>query len=109
MVEGHQVARTAAAHRATLAGRKFKAESPNGRFIDGAKAIHQKRLLDVQSVGKQVSFSFRLSFFLFKSVRRELVTHPSFDFENNSSFTSSRAQAAKKEKEKSRSSRSTLA
>ena len=58
MVEGHQVARTAAAHRATLAGRRFKAESPNGRFTSGAEAIHKKRLLDVQSVGKQLFYFF---------------------------------------------------
>ena len=58
MVEGHQVARTAAAHRATLAGRRFKAESPNGRFAAGAAAVDRKRLLDVQSVGKQLFYFF---------------------------------------------------
>ena len=61
MVEGHQVARTAAAHRATLAGRKFKAESPNRRFAEGAAAIDRKKLLDVQSVGKQLFYFFESS------------------------------------------------
>lgn len=64
MVEGHQVARTAAAHRATLAGRRFRAESPNGRFADGAGSIDRRRLLDVQSVGKQL-------FYFFESAEKE--------------------------------------
>jgi len=58
MVEGHQVARTAAAHRATLRGRRFRAESPNGRFAEGARAVDRRRLLDVQSVGKQLFYFF---------------------------------------------------
>lgn len=58
MVEGHQVARTAAAHRATLVGRRFRATSPNGRFSQGARDVDSCRLLDVQSVGKNLFYFF---------------------------------------------------
>ncbi len=35
MVEGHQCHRVVHAHRKVLLGQRFKAESPNGKFIDG--------------------------------------------------------------------------
>lgn len=44
MVEGHQCHRVAHFHRETMVGKCFKATSPNGRFVDGAKAINGKPL-----------------------------------------------------------------
>jgi formamidopyrimidine-DNA glycosylase len=57
MVEGHSVHRVAAFHRRTLIGKKFSATSPNGRFTDGAKAIHGKTFSRIEAVGKNL-FAF---------------------------------------------------
>jgi hypothetical protein len=54
MVEGHAVQRLAAAHRATLLRRAFRADSPNGRFAEGASAIDGRTLERVEAVGKNL-------------------------------------------------------
>jgi hypothetical protein len=48
----HQCHRVAAAHRRLLVGRSFQARSPNGRFADGAAAIHQRVLSRIEVHGK---------------------------------------------------------
>ena len=57
MVEGHSVHRIAASFRRRLVGRKFAATSPNGRFTEGAKAIHNKEFARIEAVGKNL-FAF---------------------------------------------------
>lgn len=52
MVEGHQCHRVAHAHRRQLLGRRFKASSPNGRFTDGAAALHDQPLHRIEVHGK---------------------------------------------------------
>lgn len=54
MVEGHAVQRLAAAHRANLMRRVFRADSPNGRFDAGAAAIDGRVLARVEAVGKNL-------------------------------------------------------
>lgn len=54
MVEGHAVHRLAAAHRANLVRRAFRADSPNGRFEAGASAIDGRVLARVEAVGKNL-------------------------------------------------------
>jgi hypothetical protein len=54
MVEGHAVQRLASAHRAALLRRAFRADSPNGRFADGAAAIDGRVLSRVEAVGKNL-------------------------------------------------------
>ncbi|KAK1865341.1 hypothetical protein I4F81_007874 [Pyropia yezoensis] len=49
MVEGHAVQRLATAHRAILLRRAFRADSPNGRFTDGAAAINGRVLVRVEA------------------------------------------------------------
>ena len=58
MVEGHGVHRVAQAHRRALVGKKFKASSPNGRFVDGARAIDDKALARVEAIGKNLFYFF---------------------------------------------------
>ncbi|KAK9813207.1 hypothetical protein WJX72_010568 [[Myrmecia] bisecta] len=58
MVEGHQCHRVAHAHRKVLVGRKFLARSPNDRFTDGAKAIHQQPLTRIEVHGKNLFYFF---------------------------------------------------
>ena len=48
MVEGHSVHRIAASHTRRLAGKVFKASSPNGRFADGASQIHQRKFSRIE-------------------------------------------------------------
>lgn len=58
MVEGHGVARVAAAHRRLLLGKAFKATSPNGRFADGARLIDRRRLSRIENIGKNLFYFF---------------------------------------------------
>ncbi|CAL8466327.1 g5863 [Coccomyxa elongata] len=58
MVEGHQCHRVVHAHRKVLLGQRFKAESPNGKFIDGAKAINQQLLNGIECHGKNLFYFF---------------------------------------------------
>ena len=57
MVEGHSVHRIASRFRSSLVGKKFAATSPNGRFVDGARAIDGKVLSRMEAVGKNL-FAF---------------------------------------------------
>ncbi len=57
MVEGHSVHRIASRFRSQLVGKRFTASSPNGRFIDGARAIDGKYLSRMEAVGKNL-FAF---------------------------------------------------
>jgi formamidopyrimidine-DNA glycosylase len=52
------VHRVAQAHRRALVGKKFKASSPNGRFVDGARAIDDKALARVEAIGKNLFYFF---------------------------------------------------
>ena len=61
MVEGHSVHRVATRHRQRLLGKAFCATSPNGRFTDGAKAIHNKEFYRIEAVGKNLFCFFRSS------------------------------------------------
>ncbi len=58
MVEGHGVARVAAAHRRLLLNHAFKATSPNGRFAEGARLIDGRRLARIENVGKNLFYFF---------------------------------------------------
>ena len=58
MVEGHQCHRVAHFHRQKLVGKKFTCSSPNGRFAEGAAAINQKPLRDIQVHGKNLFYFF---------------------------------------------------
>uniref|UniRef100_A0A1D1ZV89 DNA-(apurinic or apyrimidinic site) lyase n=1 Tax=Auxenochlorella protothecoides TaxID=3075 RepID=A0A1D1ZV89_AUXPR len=58
MVEGHQCHRVAHAHRRQLLGRRFKASSPNGRFTDGAAALHDQPLHRIEVHGKYLFYFF---------------------------------------------------
>ena len=57
MVEGHSVHRIASRFRSSLIGKKFSATSPNGRFVEGARAIDGKVLSRMEAVGKNL-FAF---------------------------------------------------
>lgn len=59
MVEGHSVHRVATMHRQRLVGKAFVATSPNGRFAEGAKAIHNKVFYRIEAVGKNLFAFFR--------------------------------------------------
>lgn len=58
MVEGHGVARVAAAHRKLLLNHAFKATSPNGRFTEGARLVNNRRLSQIQNIGKNLFYFF---------------------------------------------------
>ena len=58
MVEGHGVHRVATRHKQLLLGKKFAATSPNGRFADGARAIHGKKLCRIEAIGKNLFYFF---------------------------------------------------
>lgn len=58
MVEGHQCHRVAAAHRKLLVGHAFKASSPNGRFTEGAAAVHNQPLAKIEVHGKNLFYFF---------------------------------------------------
>lgn len=75
MVEGDGCHRVAAEHRKTLVGRKFAAQSPNGRFKAGAAAIVQAGgvLLRIEVHGKNLFY-----FFGAKGAAPTLVVHIHF-------------------------------
>ena len=58
MVEGHQCHRLAIQHRAKLVGKAFKATSPNGRFVEGARAISDRTLRNIEVIGKNLFYFF---------------------------------------------------
>eukprot|EP00890_Picochlorum_soloecismus_P004363 jgi/Picsp_1/4928/NSC_02292-R1_formamidopyrimidine-dna glycosylase len=58
MVEGHQCHRVGHFHRKKLLGLAFEASSPNGRFCEGAAAIHGKPLSRIEIHGKNLFYFF---------------------------------------------------
>ena len=58
MPEGHLIHRLARLHRAWLRGRVFQVDSPQGRFIEGAKALDGARLTGVEARGKHLFYQF---------------------------------------------------
>ncbi|CAK0783892.1 hypothetical protein CVIRNUC_007092 [Coccomyxa viridis] len=58
MVEGHQCHRVGHAHRKQLMGQRFIAQSPNGRFTEGAQAINQQLLSRIEVHGKNLFYFF---------------------------------------------------
>jgi len=58
MVEGPGVHRVAVAHRRILQGRVYQANSPNGRFADGAAAINGHVLSHIEAHGKHIFYFF---------------------------------------------------
>ena len=56
MVEGHGVHRVAERHKKLLLGKVFKATSPNGRFKEGAKHIHDRQLSRIEAIGKNLFY-----------------------------------------------------
>ncbi|KAK9902765.1 hypothetical protein WJX75_005429 [Coccomyxa subellipsoidea] len=58
MVEGHQCHRVVHAHKKVLLGQRFRAASPNGKFMDGAKAIDQQPLTRIECHGKNLFYFF---------------------------------------------------
>lgn len=72
MVEGHSVHRLAVSHTKRLAGRAFKATSPNKRFTDGARAIDGRTLSRMEAVGKNLFAFFAMT------GKPEVVVHVHF-------------------------------
>ena len=58
MVEGHQCHRVGHFHRQKLLGKRFTCTSPNGRFVDGASAIHNRTLTRIEIHGKNLFYFF---------------------------------------------------
>ena len=73
MVEGHSVHRIASRFRTTLVGRKFKATSPNARFMEGADAINGRTLSRMEAVGKNL-----FAFFNNGNETSDIVVHGKF-------------------------------
>ncbi|KAL3147956.1 hypothetical protein ABBQ38_014251 [Trebouxia sp. C0009 RCD-2024] len=71
MVEGHGCHRVAHAHRKLLLGKRFVAKSPNGRFTEGAEAVHQQPLTRIEVHGKNL-------FYFFGEVQAPKVVHIHF-------------------------------
>eukprot|EP00566_Odontella_aurita_P000681 CAMPEP_0113559850 /NCGR_PEP_ID=MMETSP0015_2-20120614/19117_1 /TAXON_ID=2838 /ORGANISM="Odontella" /LENGTH=546 /DNA_ID=CAMNT_0000461515 /DNA_START=91 /DNA_END=1728 /DNA_ORIENTATION=+ /assembly_acc=CAM_ASM_000160 len=57
MVEGHSVHRIASRFGRDLIGKQFAASSPNGRFLEGSKAIDGMIMSNIEAVGKNL-FAF---------------------------------------------------
>jgi formamidopyrimidine-DNA glycosylase len=58
MPEGPQVARYARLQSEVLAGKRVRADSPNGRSTDVAAAIDGLKLLGIEAVGKHLLYDF---------------------------------------------------
>ncbi|NMO23720.1 DNA-formamidopyrimidine glycosylase family protein, partial [Pyxidicoccus fallax] len=58
MPEGHSIHRVARVHRRWLVGRRFTADSPQGRFADGARVLSGRTLVDVEAHGKHLFHTF---------------------------------------------------
>jgi len=58
MPEGHTIHRAADDQRALLAGAVVAADSPQGRFVEGASLIDGRELLDVEAWGKHLFYAF---------------------------------------------------
>lgn len=58
MPEGHTLHRLAKDHRALLAGRPLASASPQGRFTEGAAAVHGRVLERIEAYGKHILYWF---------------------------------------------------
>lgn len=58
MPEGHSIHRVARVHRRWLVGRRFTAESPQGRFEAGARVLSGRVLTGVEAHGKHLFHTF---------------------------------------------------
>ncbi|MGI5169742.1 Fpg/Nei family DNA glycosylase [Spirillospora sp. CA-253888] len=58
MPEGHTIHRLAAEHRAMFGGRVVRAESPQGRFAEGAALLDGRRLVEADAHGKHLLLGF---------------------------------------------------
>lgn len=58
MPEGHTIHRAARLQNALLAGAEIRADSPQGRFADGAAHIDGRRLVAVEAYGKHLFYAF---------------------------------------------------
>jgi endonuclease VIII len=58
MPEGNIIHRLARIHRRWLVGRGFVADSPQGRFLEGARRLSGRALLDVDAHGKHLFHHF---------------------------------------------------
>lgn len=58
MPEGHSIHRVARVHRRWLVGRRFTADSPQGRFAEGARVLSGRVLTDVEAHGKHLFHTF---------------------------------------------------
>merc|ERR1712086_208049 len=58
MVEGDECHRIKHQHQAELVGKRFKADSPNGRFTEGAAAISGQTLDRIEIHGKNLFYFF---------------------------------------------------
>jgi formamidopyrimidine-DNA glycosylase len=58
MPEGPQVARYARLQSETLAGKRVRADSPNGRSSDVASAVDGLKLIRIEAVGKHLLYDF---------------------------------------------------
>jgi formamidopyrimidine-DNA glycosylase len=58
MPEGHSIHRVARVHRRWLVGRRFTAESPQGRFEEGARVLSGRVLTGVEAHGKHLFHTF---------------------------------------------------
>ena len=56
--EGHTIHRAARRHAELLAGQQVHAESPQGRFADGAAALDGHQLVRVDAHGKHLFYRF---------------------------------------------------
>ena len=72
MVEGHSVHRIAVSHARRLVGKRVRACSPNGRFVDGAHGIDGSTLSRMEAIGKNL-FAFWA-----RPGQSEIVTHIHF-------------------------------
>jgi formamidopyrimidine-DNA glycosylase len=56
--EGHTIHRAALDLRELFAGKVVRAQSPQGRFIEGAAIVDERRLIDVEPWGKHLFYAF---------------------------------------------------
>jgi formamidopyrimidine-DNA glycosylase len=58
MPEGHSIHRVARVHHRWLVGRRFTADSPQGRFADGTRVLSGRTLVAVEAHGKHLFHTF---------------------------------------------------
>ena len=58
MPEGHTIHRIARDHTRDFAGQRLSTSSPQGRFVQGAKQLHRRTLVDIEAHGKHLCYRF---------------------------------------------------